>query len=636
MISVYVRQSHQVLRRWLLNPKTHTAARWAAHALAGFCLSAAGIGGGTLPLASGLVWACRGIPGILAAIGGALGYWFFWGRAGIQGLFWVGAALVGTLLLADRPIRRELPLLIPALGMLAASATGLGFQILAEDTTSVWLYLLRVALGGAAPWLFWRARQKDASVARWLAWGCFALGLAQIAPLPWLGLGFVAVGGISAAGAFPCAAVVGLALDIAGITPVPMTAVAVLGYLVRFLPRSPVLLRVLAPGLMGIFMMRLWGVWDIHILPGLFLGSVAGQFFPGPGQQIHRRGETGAAQVQLELAAGVLAQTRLLLRDAPESAIDTDALVKRAAESACAGCALRRNCRDARRLAMLPGVLLQKPLLSPEELPIRCRKSGRFLAELHRSQEKLRSIQADRGRQREYREAVDQQYRFLSGYLQGLSDRLSRRTDPVQLRYTPKVRVYGNCSADTNGDRCVHFPGVRGKYYVALCDGMGTGTGAVQEGKTAVSLLQKMLTIGFPAEHALASLNSLCALRERAGAVTVDLAEISLESGKAIIYKWGAAPSYLVGRGGAEKLGSTSLPPGISVTDCREITCRCSLGGERILLLVSDGLSQEQILGCSLHTMSAEGLGCTLLDGMRQQGEDDATLVVIQLLPAKA
>lgn len=636
MISVYVRQSHQVLRRWLLDPKTHTAARWAAHALAGFCLSAAGIDEGILPLASGLVWASRGFPGILAAVGSAFGYWFFWGKAGIQGLYWTGAALVGMLLLADRPIRRELPMLIPALGMLATSATGLGFQLWAGDTTTVWLYLLRVALGGAAPWLFWCARQKGASVARWLAWGCFCLGLAQIAPLPWLGLGFVVLGVMTAGGAFPCAAVVGLALDIAGITRVPMSAVAVLGYLVRFLPRPPLLLRVLAPGLMAVILMRLWGVWDIHILPGLFLGSLAGQFVPAPGQQMHRRGETGAAQVQLELAAGVLTQTRLLLRDAPEAAIDTDALVKRAAESACAGCALRRNCRDARRLAMLPGVLLQKPLLGPEELPIRCRKPGRFLAELHRSQEKLRSIQADRERQREYREAVDQQYGFLSSYLQGLSDRLSRRGQTLQLRYSPKVRIYGNCSADTNGDRCVHFSGVRGKYYVALCDGMGTGTGAVQEGKTAVALLQKMLTVGFPAEHALGSLNSLCALRERAGAVTVDLAEISLDTGKVTIHKWGAAPSYLVSRGGTEKLGGTSLPPGLRAADYREDICRCSLRPEQVLLMVSDGLSQEQLLDCSLQTLSAEGLGCTLLDGIRQQGEDDATLVVIQLLPSEA
>ena len=636
MISVYVRQGRQVLRRWVLDPRIHTAARWATHALAGFCLSAAGIAGGSLPLGAGLVWTCRGFPGVLAALGSVLGYWHFWEAAGIQGLLWTGIALAGTLLLADRPIRRELPLLIPALGMLTVSATGLTFQLLVGDTASVWLYLLRVALGGAAPWLFWTARQKEATVARWLGWGCLGLGLAQIAPAAWLGLGFVALGAMTVTGAFPCAAIMGLALDLSGITPIPMTAVAVLGYLLRFLPRPPRLLCMLGPGLVGIGMMQLWGTWDLNILPGLFLGGIAGDFLPGPGRQTYRRGETGGAQVQLELAAGVMAQTRQLLCDVPETVIDTDALVKRAAVSACSGCALRRNCRDARRIAQIPGTLLQKPLLSLEELPIRCRKAGRVMAELHRSQEQLRAIQADRERQREYREAVQQQYRFLSAYLQDLSDRLSHRGEKVQLAYEPKVRIYGNCSHSANGDRCVHFSGIRGNYYIILCDGMGTGTGAVQEGKQAVQMLRSMLSVGFPAEYALQSLNSLCALRERAGAVTVDLAELSMETGKVTIYKWGAAPSYLVGNKQAQKLGSTSAPPGINVTQERETVCRCTLHTDQLLLLTSDGLSQEQILRCSRRTTAPETLGRLVLESARESGEDDATLVTVQLLPAKS
>ena len=634
MISVYVRQGRQVLRRWVLDPRIHTAARWAAHVLAGFCLSAAGVAGGALPLAAGLVWSCRGLSGVLAALGSLLGYWHFW--PGVQGLVWTGVALAGSLLLADRPVSRELPLLLPSLGMLTVSATGLAFQIWAGDTTSVWLYLLRVALGGAAPWLFRRARQKEATVARWLAWGCLGLGLAQIAPLSWLGLGFVALGGMAAAGAFPGAAIMGVALDVAGITPIPMTAVAVLGYLVRFLPHPPRALMLLWPGLAGIVMMRLWGVWDMNILPGLFLGSIAGSFLPKPGRQVCRRGEAGAAQVQLELAAGVLEQTRQLLCDVPETVIDMDALVKRAAVSACAGCAMRRNCRDARRIAQLPGLLLQKPLLDPEELPIHCRKPGRLLAELHRSQEQLRAIQADRQRQREYRDAVQQQFGFLSAYLQDLSDRLSRRRETAQLLYEPKVQVYGNCSHSANGDRCAHFSGIRGNYYIVLCDGMGTGTGAVQEGKTAVRLLQSMLTVGFPAEYALRSLNSLCALRDRAGAVTVDLAEISLETGKVNLYKWGAAPSYLVGSGQTQKLGSTGLPPGISVTDAQETLCRCTLQADQLLLLVSDGISPEQVLRCSRRSTVPEILGRLILEAVRENGEDDATLVVVRLIPSKS
>ena len=75
-----------------------------------------------------------------------------------------------------------------------------------------------------------------------------------------------------------------------------------------------------------------------------------------------------------------------------------------------------------------------------------------------------------------------------------------------------------------------------------------------QVGQSAASLLRQMLSAGFPAEHALRSLNSLLALRGGAAAVTVDLVELRLDSGRASVYKWGAAPSLLLFDGMAEKI----------------------------------------------------------------------------------
>ena len=95
--------------------------------------------------------------------------------------------------------------------------------------------------------------------------------------------------------------------------------------------------------------------------------------------------------------------------------------------------------------------------------------------------------------------------------------------------FQPLVTVYGNRRQADSGDRCGEFPGQGNTYYIILCDGMGTGPGAVQEGKQAAGLLRSLLRSGFPAEEALQSLNSLCALRERAGAVTVDLAKVCLD-----------------------------------------------------------------------------------------------------------
>lgn len=633
MISTYIRQGQHTLRRWAVDPTVHRLGWGAAHALAGFCLSAASVSQGMLPLVMGLVWACRGWQAVLVAAGGALGYGVFWGSGSVQALVWTGLALAGVLILGDRRVSREMPLLIPAVGMLMVSAVGLGFQLLAGDSTTIPLYLIRVALGGAAPWVFTGWLREKEGMCRWLCWGLFALGLAQIVPIRWLGLGFVAAGFAAAGSPFPGAAVVGLAVDMAGITPVPITAVTGLSFLIRLLPRIPRWGKRLAPGCMGLLLMYVCGRWDLLVLPGLFLGGIAGDIFLPGSKVIPRRGQTGVAQVKLELAAEVIAQTKRILEETGERTVDTDTLVQRAMEEACAGCSARSRCRDTKKLCQLNGSLLQKPLLTVEELPVQCKKGGRILARLRQAQEQLRTLQADRQRQQEYREAVVQQYGFVEAFLHGLCDDLSDRKGVAARNFDPVVEVFGNRSDSRNGDRCMEFAGVGNQYYIVLCDGMGTGPGAVQEGQRAGNMLRKLLSSGFPPEHALSSLNSICALRDRAGAVTVDLAQIALDTGRVTLYKWGAAPSYLLDKGTPKKLGTVSPPPGLSVTGGQEVRCSFTLRKEQTLLLVSDGVREEQVLECCKEPTTLSVLAGALLKETASQ--DDATVVAIQLTPAK-
>ena len=635
MISLesYVRKGRHLLRRWALNPRLHMAARAAGFLLSGFCLSAASLGNVPLPLALGLVAACDGWQALLAAMGGCLGYLAFWGMGAWGCTVWIGLGLAVTVVLGYLQVSRNVPLLLPAVMGLIVAGCGVVYQLVAGDQTPVLLYFLQVALAVGSSWLFTKVLQGRNPVLDWLACGLGVLALAQIMPIPYFGLGYVAAGLLLGGGTFPAAALAGLALDLAQVTPVPMTAVLTCSYLVRLLPRYPKWLGALAPCTLYITVMGLCGKWDLYPLAGLFVGSVAGALIPAPGRTSYRRGETGVAQVRLEMAAGVLSQTEQLLLETREVAVDEDALVARAAERACAGCAYRKNCKDTKRIGLLSAALLHKPLLHPEELPIICRKSGRFLAELHRSQEQLCSIRADRERQREYRVAVTQQYRFLVAFLQDLSDRLARKYQNLPPSYTPQIYCCGNRPEWENGDRCLRFPGTLNRYYVILCDGMGTGMGAVQEGKTAASMLRRLLTAGYPAEHALQSLNSLCALRERAGAVTVDLLELELDTGKAALYKWGAAPSYLVRRTGTEKLGAATPPPGLSVTEGERKTEKFSLRREEILLMVSDGVPEEEALRCCREARDADGeeLANRILSCTYGSGQDDATVIAIRL-----
>ena len=634
MISLqsYMHRGHTVLRQWALDPRLHGLARCLAYILSGFLLSAASLANFPMPLALGLVCACSGWGTLLTALGGCIGYRLFWGDASSQSLVWMLLSAPMTLFLAEQRITRQTQFLLPILAGLIVSATGLIYQVYFEDTAPILIYLLRTALAGGCAWLFTRVLRERDPILEWFACALGVLALAQILPFSYFGLGYIAAGILAVAGSFPGAALAGLALDLAQITPVPMTGVLALAFFPRLFPRYPKSMGRLFPGMICLLIMGLTDSWDLHPVPGLLIGGFLGSYLPTPGRATHRRGETGVAQVRLEVAAGVLSQTQQLLLEAPEVPVDEDALVCRAAERACSSCPCRRSCKDSMKLLQLPGALLHKSLLTPEEIPIQCRKSGRFLAELHRSQEQLRSIRADRERQREYRGAVVQQYQFLSTFLQDLSDQLSHRTDSIHAAYTPNINIYANRPAADNGDRCMKFSGVQCKYFVVLCDGMGTGLGAVQEGRSASVLLRRLLSAGYPAEHALRSLNSLCALRNRAGAVTVDLLELHLQDGSATIYKWGAAASYLISSRSAEKLGCAGPPPGLSITDCQESHHRLTLRHGETLLMVSDGIQEEAALRCCHNglalppgELSAQLLTCA------QYGTDDATVISVQL-----
>ena len=631
-IETYVRKGRGRLHALAADPRARLAAKGAAHFGAGFVLSAASLANTPQPFVMGLLCALSGWQASVLALGGAVGYLLFWGQAGRQCILWLLLALPVVLALGRRPILDDSPMLMSAIAGLIVSASGLAFQIWMDDTTSVPVYLLRVLLGAASTKLFQLVSDRRDPMADWLAEGVAVLALAQIVPFGF-SLGYPAAALLAAGGAFPAAALAGLALDLARVSATPMTAVLCLAYLVRMVPVGEKRLRYVAPGAVYLLVMGLSGNFDLSPLPGLVIGGALAVFLPPRPELSHRRGETGLAQVRLELMAGVLTQTQQLLLESSGLPIDEGAILSRAQERACGSCPCRKTCRE--RLSPLPEQLLHRPLFDTMSLPISCKKPARMIMEIRRSQEQLRAIRADRDRQQEYRAAVIQQYQFLGSFLQQLADQLPRRGDRLRQQFQPEVAVSTAGKETANGDRCLWFAGTGCRYYILLCDGMGTGLGAAQEGQNAASLLRQMLSAGFPAEHALRSLNSLLALRGRAAAVTIDLAEIRLDSGRAAVYKWGAAPSYLVRDGAAEKIGTAGPPPGLSVTDARESVERLSLRRGEVLILASDGVDGEAVLRLvSLGSQLPPGeLAEKLLECGAGENEDDATVAVITLKP---
>jgi len=175
------------------------------------------------------------------------------------------------------------------------------------------------------------------------------------------------------------------------------------------------------------------------------------------------------------------------------------------------------------------------------------------------------------------------------------------------------------------------FAGTGCRFYVLLCDGMGTGLGAAQAGQSTAELLRQMLTAGFPPEHAFRSINSILALRGQAGAATLDLAEVRLDSGRVTLYKWGAAPSWLLKPSGAEKIGTATPPPGICVADTRELVIRLSLRRGEMLILLSDGVEAGECLRRGSSGPVPPGVLAERLLEECGLSEDDATVAVLRL-----
>lgn len=625
-METYLRKGQRQVQRWLTDPNIRTGLQILAWTGGGFFLSAASLSNSPQPLAMGLICAVTGWRAVVTSLGSMLGYAVFWGSAGAQGIFWAALGTLAALFLGKRKETAEMPLLMCAMSAFLVSASGLAFQIIWQDDTPIPVYLLRIVLAALSTGLCLRVMRHRDAITDWVAGGVVALALAQVAPMPYLSLGYVAGAMLAVSGAFPAAALAGLGLDLAQVTPVPMAAVLCVSYFARLIPFQVKWVRCFAPGAACLMVMAVCGIWDLIPLPGLILGGALGILLPSKPELAHRRGETGLAQVRLEVTAGVLAQTQQLLLETTPTPIDEEALLQKAREQACGTCSARSACLEQEKLTV---EMLHHPL------SFQCRKTGRIAAELRRSQDQLRAMKADRDRQQEYRAAVIQQYQFLANYLRCLADQLPRRGERLTAHYRIEVSARSKGKERANGDRCMAFSGAGCKYYVLLCDGMGTGLGAAQEGQSTAELLRQMLNAGFPAEYAFRSINSILALRGQAGAVTLDLAEIKLDSGQVSVYKWGAAPSWVLRKNGAEKIGTASPPPGISVSEGRETVTRLSLRRGEALILLSDGVEVGDVLrrkGMAPDAPPGE-LAERLLEMGSGAGEDDATAAVIRLRP---
>lgn len=581
------------------------ALEWMA---AGLLCGAGGLRGYPIPLALAL---CLNLPagkGLWAALGGGLGSRLFWGGDGIWGVWW---SFLGGLASSFHPEGKTRPVL----AAIIVSCVGIGMGLGQGPDPPMGIFLLQTATASAAAALLSRRDR----VRNWGFLGLAGMALAGLPPGVYLGAAGAAA--LAVGSTFPAAAALALGLDTARESHMSLTAVITAAWLGKTV--APRRLYPLLPVLAGAAAMTASGDWKIGVLPPLLAGGYLGLLLPFPAAAAGK-GATGYIQVRLELTAGVMARLRRQLLTLPAAAIDREALLQRLRSRTCGCCPLRESCLEQARLTVT---------VLEDHHKFVCRRPGLLAPELARTREKLRLMKADRRRREEYRLAMAGQYLFFTEYMRKLADRLAAGNQRGKSRFGVKVGIRSRGKERCSGDWVAAFPGGEGQFFVLLCDGMGTGPGAREEGRRTAAMLRKLLKAEVPPEHAVRSVNTMLVLEGRPAAVTVDLVELRLDTGQARLYKWGAAPSWWVRQGRAEKIGTAIPPPGFAIG--REWTAGLSLKRGETLILISDGVDGEDIPRRVYMAPDAPPgeLAERLLEGKPGQQPDDAAAAVIRLYP---
>ena len=131
-------------------------------------------------------------------------------------------------------------------------------------------------------------------------------------------------------------------------------------------------------------------------------------------------------------------------------------------------------------------------------------------------------------------------------------------------------------------------------------------------------------------------LNGCYVLQEGSAFATVDLLQLDLATGEGVLYKWGAAPSYLKYGQNVQTLGAAAPPPGLGVgPEFQPMQLPLSLKGGQSLIMLSDGAFGDaaRTRAAAFRGGGAKELAGYLVSGFPTEVEDDVTAAVVRLLP---
>jgi stage II sporulation protein E len=158
------------------------------------------------------------------------------------------------------------------------------------------------------------------------------------------------------------------------------------------------------------------------------------------------------------------------------------------------------------------------------------------------------------------------------------------------LKITTGIARLPKYGSKVSGDSFTFLNSGKGKYTIALSDGMGTGYGASVQSRATVNMLENLMESGFDKDMAVSMINSVLVLKsDEDNPCTIDISTVDLFSGDVEFVKIGAAPTFIKKEGKVEIVRSASLPAGVLPGVDAELAKKTIDSGDMIIM-VTDGI----------------------------------------------
>ena len=148
--------------------------------------------------------------------------------------------------------------------------------------------------------------------------------------------------------------------------------------------------------------------------------------------------------------------------------------------------------------------------------------------------------------------------------------------------------------SEVSGDSILNIRLKDGNYLIAISDGMGSGSKAMQSSRQALKMLENLLLSGFDKNTSIELIKSALISQNEESFATLDIAIVDLYKGKVEFMKSGACPTYLKLNKKVKVVKANSLPTGI-IDESKLDIFDVDIQENEIMLMCTDGILDSNV-----------------------------------------